>query len=186
MENESTALVYGRGCVDLRFSSGKVVSLLNVLHVPNIRKNLVSSNVLNNCGYKQTKKKPNLNYLRAWGYRAAVRLSNPKLKTLGERGIECIFVGYAEHSKAFMFYVIKPNDLVIINSIIESMDTIFDEQKFSSFPRPGQRSLVKRIKDSGGSVVSERVTDEIVQQSELKKAKGIGLQMILGLNFNYT
>ncbi|GJU04596.1 hypothetical protein Tco_1121026 [Tanacetum coccineum] len=41
--NESTALVHGRGCVDLRFSSGKIVSLFNVLHVPNIRKNLVSS-----------------------------------------------------------------------------------------------------------------------------------------------
>ncbi|GKD02303.1 zinc finger, CCHC-type containing protein [Tanacetum coccineum] len=53
MGNESTALVHGRGCVDLRFSSRKVVSLLNVLHVPNIRKNLVSSSVLNNCGFKQ-------------------------------------------------------------------------------------------------------------------------------------
>ncbi|GJV41242.1 zinc finger, CCHC-type containing protein [Tanacetum coccineum] len=51
--NESTALVHGRGCVDLRWSSGKIVSLFNVLHVPNIRKNLVSSSVLNNCGYKQ-------------------------------------------------------------------------------------------------------------------------------------
>ncbi|GKF20345.1 zinc finger, CCHC-type containing protein [Tanacetum coccineum] len=53
MGNESTALVYGRGCVDLRFSSGKIVSLFNVLHVPNIGKNLVSSSVLNNCGYKK-------------------------------------------------------------------------------------------------------------------------------------
>nr|GEU77464.1 zinc finger, CCHC-type [Tanacetum cinerariifolium] len=53
MGNESTALVHGHGCVDLRFSSGKVVSLMNVLHVSNIRKNLVSSSVLNNCGYKQ-------------------------------------------------------------------------------------------------------------------------------------
>ncbi|GJZ72808.1 zinc finger, CCHC-type containing protein [Tanacetum coccineum] len=53
MGNESTALVHGRGYVDLRFSSGKIVSLFNVLHVPNIRKNLVSSSILNNCGYKQ-------------------------------------------------------------------------------------------------------------------------------------
>nr|GFD08770.1 zinc finger, CCHC-type [Tanacetum cinerariifolium] len=53
MGNESIALVHGRGCVDLRFSSEKVISLLNVLHAPNIRKNLVSSSVLNNCGYKQ-------------------------------------------------------------------------------------------------------------------------------------
>ncbi|GJR86337.1 zinc finger, CCHC-type containing protein [Tanacetum coccineum] len=53
VDTSSTALVHGRGCVDLRFSSRKVVSLLNVLHVPHIRKNLVSSSVLNNYGFKQ-------------------------------------------------------------------------------------------------------------------------------------
>ncbi|GKA03706.1 zinc finger, CCHC-type containing protein [Tanacetum coccineum] len=53
MGNESTALVHRRGCVDLKFSSGKIVSLFNVLHVHNIRKNLVSSSILNNYGYKQ-------------------------------------------------------------------------------------------------------------------------------------
>ncbi|GJX49741.1 zinc finger, CCHC-type containing protein [Tanacetum coccineum] len=46
MRNESTTLVHGRDCVDLKFSSGKIVSLFNVLHVPNIRKHLVSSVVL--------------------------------------------------------------------------------------------------------------------------------------------
>ncbi|GJV40577.1 zinc finger, CCHC-type containing protein [Tanacetum coccineum] len=51
--NESTAPVHGRGCVDLKFSSGKIVSLLNVLHVLNIRKNLISSSILNNCSYKK-------------------------------------------------------------------------------------------------------------------------------------
>ncbi|GKC54009.1 zinc finger, CCHC-type containing protein [Tanacetum coccineum] len=383
MGNESTALVHRRGCVDLRFSSGKVVSLLNVLHVPNIRKNLISSSVLNNCGYKQviesnkfvlskhdvfigfgylnnhmfmlnivsdnigstfmstsklndsilwharlghvhfkmmqdmskdgliptfdmdtekcktcmltkitkkpfqnvkceievlelihgdlcdmhatpslgnkkyfvtfiddasrfcyvyllhsknealnkfkvfktkvelqqgslikrfrtdmrglshgfwgeamltacyllnrvpnkrnmitpyelwTKKKLNLNYLRVWGCRAVVRLLDSKLKTLGERGIECIFLGYAEHSKAFRFYVIEPNDSVAINSIIESRDAIFDENKFSSVSRPSKRSLVKGTEDSGGSVVLEKVTEEVVQQPEpeLRKSK---------------
>nr|GEU39161.1 zinc finger, CCHC-type [Tanacetum cinerariifolium] len=71
------------------------------------------------------------------------------------------------------FYVIEPNDSVAINSIIESRDDIFDEHRFSSVPRLSQRSLVKGTEDSGGSVVSERVTDEIVQQSEseLKKRK---------------
>ncbi|GKB99832.1 zinc finger, CCHC-type containing protein [Tanacetum coccineum] len=109
-----------------------------------------------------TKKKPNLNYLRVRGCRIVVRLPGPKLKTFCERGIECIFVGYAEHSKDFRFYVIEPNDSVAINSIIESRDAIFDEHRFSSVPRPSQRSLVKGTGDSGGSVVSERVTDEIV------------------------
>nr|GEV53150.1 hypothetical protein [Tanacetum cinerariifolium] len=87
-----------------------------------------------------------------WGCTAFLRLPDPKLKTLDERGIECIFIGYAEHSKAFRFYVIIPNDSVLINSIIESRDVIFDENSFSSLPRPSQRSLKDKTKDIGGSV----------------------------------
>nr|GFB99553.1 hypothetical protein [Tanacetum cinerariifolium] len=133
-----------------------------------------------------TKKKPNLNYLRVWGCRAAVRLFDSKLKTLGERGIGFIFVGYAEHSKAYRFYVIEPNDSVAINSIIESRDAIFDGRRFSSVPRPSQRSLVKGIDDSGGSVVSERATDEIEQEMRMlpsgKKQLMMSLDSIIGNN----
>ncbi|GJR41664.1 zinc finger, CCHC-type containing protein [Tanacetum coccineum] len=118
-----------------------------------------------------TKRKPNLNYLRVWGCRAVVRLPDPKLKTLGERGIECIFVGYAEHSKAFRFYVIEPNDSVSINSIIESKDAIFDENRFLLVPRPSQRSLVNGIEDIGCSVVPEEIIEEVVQQPELELRK---------------
>ncbi|GJV88817.1 zinc finger, CCHC-type containing protein [Tanacetum coccineum] len=85
--------------------------------------------------------------------------------------IECIFVGYAEHSKAFRFFVIEPNDSVAINSIIESRDAIFDENRFSSVPRPSQRSLVNRTEDIGGSVVPEKVIDAVVQQPEPKLRK---------------
>ncbi|GKB42629.1 zinc finger, CCHC-type containing protein [Tanacetum coccineum] len=80
---------------------------------------------------------------------------DPKLKTLGEKGIECIFVGYAEHSKAFRFYVIEPNDSVLINSIIESTDVIFDENKFSSVPRLSLR-IPNGTEDIGGLLVLER------------------------------
>nr|GEW22124.1 hypothetical protein [Tanacetum cinerariifolium] len=75
-------------------------------------------------------------------------------------GIKCNFVGYAEHSKAFRFYVIEPNDSIAINSIIESMGVIFNENRFSSVPKPSQRSLVKGTKDFGGLVVPRKVTDE--------------------------
>ncbi|GJX72403.1 zinc finger, CCHC-type containing protein [Tanacetum coccineum] len=80
IENESTALVHGRGCVDLR---------------------------------------------------TIVRLLDPKLKTLGERGIECIFVRYVEPSKAFGFYVIELNDLDLngtedIGGLVDDPKT-FDE-----------------------------------------------------------
>ncbi|GJT71651.1 zinc finger, CCHC-type containing protein [Tanacetum coccineum] len=72
--------------------------------------------------------------------RVVVRLPDLKLKTFSERGIECIFVGYAEHSKAFRFYVNEPNDSVAINSIIESRDAIFDGNRFSSVPKPTMKS----------------------------------------------
>ncbi|GJR61849.1 hypothetical protein Tco_1504011 [Tanacetum coccineum] len=85
---------------------------------------------------------------------AVVRLPDPKLKTLDERGIECIFVGYAEHSRAFRFYVIEPNDSVLINFIVESMDAIYDENRFSSAPRPSLK-IPNGTKDIGGSVVLE-------------------------------
>ncbi|GJU78644.1 zinc finger, CCHC-type containing protein [Tanacetum coccineum] len=119
-----------------------------------------------------TKRKPNLNYLRVWGCRVVVRLPDPKLKTLGKRGIECIFVGYAEHSKTFRFYVIEPNESVAINSIIESRDVIFDENRLSSVPRPSLR-ILNGTEDIGDLVVPEEVTKEVVQQPEpeLRKRK---------------
>nr|GEX50455.1 zinc finger, CCHC-type [Tanacetum cinerariifolium] len=67
---------------------------------------------------------------------------------------------------------------VSINSIIESRDTIFNEIRFSSVPRPSQRSLTNGTKDIGGSVVPEKVykevTKEVVTQQpepDLRKGK---------------
>ncbi|KAI3772173.1 hypothetical protein L6452_03354 [Arctium lappa] len=82
------------------------------------------------------KKRPNLSYIRVWDCRAVVRLPEPKRKTLGEKCIDCIFVGYVEHSKAYRLYVIEPNDSIAIHTIIESRDALFDETIFSSIPRP--------------------------------------------------
>ncbi|GKD67580.1 zinc finger, CCHC-type containing protein [Tanacetum coccineum] len=84
-----------------------------------------------------TKRNPNLNYLRIWGCRAV-------------------------HFKAFRFYVIEPNELVSINSIIESNDAIFNENRFSSVPRPSLR-IPNGTKDIGGSVVPQEV---VTQQPE--------------------
>ncbi|GJX47833.1 zinc finger, CCHC-type containing protein [Tanacetum coccineum] len=77
-----------------------------------------------------------------------------KGKTMGEKGIDCIFVEYAEHSKAYRFYVIEPNDYVSINSIIESRDAIFYENRFSSIPRAKDLYLVERSRVQVGSQYS--------------------------------
>nr|GEV65698.1 hypothetical protein [Tanacetum cinerariifolium] len=92
------------------------------------------------------KTRPNLTFLRVWGCRAIVRLSDPKQKTLGEKGIDCIFVGYVEHSKAYRLYVIEPDDYVFINSIIESRDAIFDENRF--FSKPRLKDIIPNVQES--------------------------------------
>ncbi len=46
MGNGSLAAVHGVGMVDLKFTSGKIVQLKNVQHVPSIKKNLVSGSLL--------------------------------------------------------------------------------------------------------------------------------------------
>nr|GEV72613.1 hypothetical protein [Tanacetum cinerariifolium] len=98
-------------------------------------------------------------YLLNRGCRAVVRLPDLKRKTLGEKGIDCIFVGYAEHSKAYRFCVIKPNDSVYIESIIESKDAIFDENRFSSIPRP--KDIIPNVKESQIDDYIDDVPNEI-------------------------
>nr|GFA37104.1 zinc finger, CCHC-type [Tanacetum cinerariifolium] len=67
------------------------------------------------------KKRPNLAFLRVWGCRAVVRLHDPKRKTLVEKGIDCIFVGYAEHSKAYSI----EEDPRTYNEAMQSRDSAF-------------------------------------------------------------
>ena len=52
MGNGSHATVRGVSTVDLKFTSGKIVQLKNVQHVPAIKKNLVSGSLLFKEGFK--------------------------------------------------------------------------------------------------------------------------------------
>nr|GEW96002.1 zinc finger, CCHC-type [Tanacetum cinerariifolium] len=270
MGDDHFALVYGKGSVALEFSSGKTITLFNVLYVPKLRKNLVSGPMLNKCGYKQVYESDkyilskscvfvgfgyynngmfilNLNKVpddsdsvymsfstvvnsSLWHARlghvhykrmlemskddlipaidenlekcttcmlmkitrkpfqsitrksiilelihsdlcnfhatpslgnkkVVVRLPDPKQKTWGKKCIDCIFVGYVEHSKAYRFYIIEPNDSVSINSIIELRDAIFDENHFSLIPRP--KDFIPNSDESQRDDHSDDVLNEI-------------------------
>lgn len=52
MGNEVRSKVYGKGNVDITFTSGKTVTLTNVLHVPDMNRNLVSGDLLGKPGIK--------------------------------------------------------------------------------------------------------------------------------------
>jgi hypothetical protein len=50
--NNDTAKIEGKRTVELQFTSGKKLIMINVLYVPEIRKNLVSANLLCKKGVK--------------------------------------------------------------------------------------------------------------------------------------
>ena len=52
MGNHNGAKVLGKGTVELQFTSGKTMTLTNVFHVPDIKKNLVYANLLCKSGIK--------------------------------------------------------------------------------------------------------------------------------------
>ncbi|GJT77450.1 zinc finger, CCHC-type containing protein [Tanacetum coccineum] len=108
-----------------------------------------------------------------WGEAiAVVRLPDPKKKTVGEKGIDCIFVGYVEHYKAYRFYVIEPNDFVSINSIIECRDAIFDENRFSSIPR--SKDIIPNVEESQMDDHIDDVPSEIPEPRKgFKQKEGI-------------
>ncbi|GJS17582.1 zinc finger, CCHC-type containing protein [Tanacetum coccineum] len=106
-------------------------------------------------------------YLLNRACRAVVWLPDPKRKTLGENGIDCIFFGYVEHSKVYRFYIIEPNDSVSINSIIESRDAIFDENRFSSIPRP--KDIIPNSDESQRDDHSDDVPSEIPEPRKGKR-----------------
>ena len=51
-------------------------------------------------------RKPNLNYFKVWGCIAFYRVLDNQRTKLGPRGIKSIFVGYAQHSKAHIDFLI--------------------------------------------------------------------------------
>ena len=67
---------------------------------------------------------------------AIIRVPKSKKIKLEEREIDCIFIGHAKHSKTYRFMVIEPNALIMVNTIIESIDAISYENRFFSIPKP--------------------------------------------------
>jgi hypothetical protein len=123
-------------------------------------------------------RKPTLNYLKVWGCRAIVKVPEPKRKKLGERGIECVFLGYAENSKAYRFLTIESNDSYSVNTVIESRDAIFQEDRFNSisYPKDIVHSNVQNLENNESNV-------DTLDGSELRRSKRIRKEKDFGSDF---
>ncbi|GJS49162.1 zinc finger, CCHC-type containing protein [Tanacetum coccineum] len=110
MGDNHTSKVTGSGNVEIQFTSGKNLTLMNVLHVPNIKKNLVSAFKLCKSGVKSVIESDK------------VLLHNTS--KLGPRGLKGVFMGYAKDSKSYHYLDLD------LNVIVESRDVDFFENKF--------------------------------------------------------
>jgi hypothetical protein len=101
---------------------------------------LTSCHVLNRVPMKSKEKtpyekwigrKPSLSYLRTWGCLAKVNVPINKKRKLGPKIVDCVFLGYAHHSTAYRFLVIKSEiPDVHIDTFLESCDVTFFENIF--------------------------------------------------------
>ena len=64
-----------------------------------------------------------------WGCLAKVMLPEPKRKKIGSKTSDCMFIGYAKHSAAYRFLVLK-SEVLDCNTIIETKNAEFFEHNF--------------------------------------------------------
>nr|CAH65951.1 H0716A07.9 [Oryza sativa] len=76
-------------------------------------------------------RKPSLSYLRTWGCLAKVNVPITKKRKLGPKTVDCVFLGYAHHSIAYRFLIVKSEVLDMhVGTIMESRDATFFESFF--------------------------------------------------------
>lgn len=86
--------------------------------------------------------KPNINYFKVWGCLAHVRLPNQHLTKIGYRGVDCVFIGYSQTSKAYRFLNLEtPSPHTIIESLHANFFEHIYPKKKDSFEQDSSSSI---------------------------------------------
>jgi hypothetical protein len=121
-------------------------------------------------------RKPALVFLRAWGYLAKVNVPACKKRKLGPKTVNCIFLGYAQHSAAYNFFIIKyeiPD--VHANTMTESRDATCFKNIFpmkdsvASSSQPTYISAPKPSNNSEPTTDIEQVTEQDIDAPRRSK-----------------
>ena len=84
-------------------------------------------------------KKPFYKYLRVWGCLVKVAIPTLKKMKIGPKTVDCIFIGYAHNSNAYMFLVHESkNPDIHKNTMMESRNASFFENVFLVNPKMDQ------------------------------------------------
>jgi hypothetical protein len=86
-------------------------------------------------------RKPALEFLRAWGCLAKVNVHACKKQKLRSKTVDCIFIGYAQYSATYKFFIIKSEiPDVHANTMTESCDAAFFKNIFPMKDSAASRS----------------------------------------------
>ncbi|RVW63853.1 Retrovirus-related Pol polyprotein from transposon TNT 1-94 [Vitis vinifera] len=169
MGNEGKSKVLGKGTIEVVFTSGKKVTLKNVLYVPDMNKNLVSGDLLGKPGIKavfEFGRKPNIGYFKVWGCLAYCKKTDPNKTKLGPRAIKCAFVGYASNSKAYRLLDLESN------VIIESREVEFFENLLSDSNSQVPTSVGESQEETPSKVVEQPIVPRKSQRARKEKVLG--------------
>jgi len=141
------------------------------------------------------KKRINLSYLRIWGCLAKMNVLINKKRKLGPKTVDCVFLGYAFHSVAYRFLIIKSNvPDMYVDTIMETRDATFFENEFPMKNTPSKTShetiiphaqelsiLIDHVEDSHEHI--SEVDDTVVTRKSKKSrvAKSFGDDFIVYL-----
>ncbi|XP_010559029.2 PREDICTED: probable WRKY transcription factor 19 [Tarenaya hassleriana] len=95
MGNSAASKVEGKGSVNLKMTSGKKLTLTEVLHVPDIRKNLLSGSVMSKKGFKLVFESERVVVSKDGVYLGRGYLANVSYDGLEDREIQNIFLDIA-------------------------------------------------------------------------------------------
>jgi hypothetical protein len=86
-------------------------------------------------------RKPSLSYLCRWGCLPKVNVPITKKRKLGQKTVDCVFLGYSYNIIAYRFLVVKSEvSDMHVDTIFESRDATFSE---NIFPMKNMRSNAK-------------------------------------------
>nr|GEV59318.1 reverse transcriptase domain-containing protein [Tanacetum cinerariifolium] len=110
-------------------------------------------------------------FAEGWGCRAVVRLPDPKLKTLNERDIKCIFVGYAECSKVLV--VIKE----VTEEVVQQPELKLGKSKRNRNPKNfGAEFQLYLIEETRDEYLRYMLKESTQRLSEILRIIGAGVE----------
>ena len=108
-------------------------------------------------------RKPNINYFKVWGCLAHVRLPDQQLTKIGYRGVDCVFIGYSQTSKAYRFLNLETPSP---HTIIESLHANFFEHIF-----PKKKESLEQNTSSSISTLKIKIVEPLEESQPRRSAR---------------